>query len=111
MIIPEQNVRNLMLKDEVIDAVKEGKFHIWAVRTIDEGIEILTGVRAGRQYPDGTFEEGSINDRVLWRLRHFAETLKEFGVQPGTEREAEEALAGMAQTLEETDDPSEEGGN
>ncbi|HOM80239.1 MAG TPA: AAA family ATPase [Armatimonadota bacterium] len=110
VIIPEQNVRNLMLKDEVIEAVKEGKFHIWAVRHIDEGIEILTGMPAGRQYPDGSFEEGSINDRVLWRLRHFAETLKEFGVQPGPEKEAEEALAGVAETLEETDDPSEEGG-
>lgn len=94
VIIPHQNVKNLMLKDEVVEAVREGKFHIWAVKHIDEGIELLTGVPAGRQYPDGSFEPGSVNDRVMWRLRHFAETLKQFGVEPGVERGAEAALAG-----------------
>lgn len=109
VIIPEQNVRNLMLKNEVIDAVKEGKFHIWAVRTIDEGMEILTGMPAGRQYPDATFEERSLNDRVMWRLRHFAETLKQFGVEPGIERQAEESLVGRANTREGDGRAEEEG--
>lgn len=60
VIIPRQNVVNLMLEDEVVAAVKEGKFHIWAISHIAEGIEILTGVSAGHirdksgQYPQGT---------------------------------------------------------
>ena len=78
VIIPHQNVKNLMLKDEVIEAVRAGRFHIWAVRSVDEGIEILTGVRAGRQMVDGSFEEGTVNDRVMWRLRRFADTMRKF---------------------------------
>jgi len=64
VMIPASNVRNLMLKDEVIEAVQAGKFHIWSVETIDEGIEILTGRKAGRLKKDGTYEKGSINDLV-----------------------------------------------
>lgn len=78
VIIPESNVQNLMLKEEVVDAVKAGKFHIYPVKTVDEGIEILTGVRAGARRPDGTFEEGTVNHRVDKRLREMAERLKEF---------------------------------
>jgi predicted ATP-dependent protease len=64
VMIPASNVRNLMLKDEVIEAVQAGKFHIWSVETIDEGIEILTGKKAGRLKKDGMYEKGSINDLV-----------------------------------------------
>jgi lon-related putative ATP-dependent protease len=78
VMIPESNVQNLMLKDEVLDAVKAGKFHIWAVRTIDEGIELLTGVTAGIRREDGTFEPGSLNDFVQERLDLMAETVKEY---------------------------------
>jgi len=78
VLIPESNTQNLMLKEEVVEAVKAGKFHLYPVKTIDQGIEILTGEKAGVRQPDGTFEEGTINYRVDKRLREMAENLKEF---------------------------------
>lgn len=78
VIIPESNVQNLMLKEEVVDAVREGKFHIFPVKNIGEGIEILTGVKAGIRRPDGTFEEETVNYRVDKRLKEMAERLREF---------------------------------
>ncbi len=77
-MIPFSNVQNLMLKDEVVQAIKEGKFHIWPVRTIDEGIEVLMSRPAGAMREDGTFEEGSINDLVQKRLQAMAEVVKAF---------------------------------
>lgn len=79
VLIPESNVQNLMLKEEVVEAVREGRFHIWSVKTVDEGIEILTGVKAGARQEDGTFEEDSVNGRVDKRLRELAEKMKDFG--------------------------------
>jgi ATP-dependent Lon protease len=78
VIIPIENVEDLMLRDDVIEAVGEGKFHVMPVTTIDEGIEILTGVRAGKRGEDGKFEEDSVSARVDTRLRELAKTLKEF---------------------------------
>lgn len=72
VIIPAQNVRNLHLSDEVIDSVRKGKFHIYSVRTIDEGIEILTGVPAGKKDKNGNFPLGTINCLVNERLKKFA---------------------------------------
>lgn len=80
VIIPKSNLGNLMLKDKIIEAVKEGKFHIWAISTIDQGIEILTGVPAGKRQKDGSFPKGTINRRVEDQLRHLlveAEKIKE----------------------------------
>jgi lon-related putative ATP-dependent protease len=78
VIIPEKNINNLMLKDEVVKAVAEGKFHIFPVRTIEEGIEILTGVEAGERQPDGTYPEGTVFRKVDDKLRQMAETAREF---------------------------------
>lgn len=78
VLIPQSNVQNLMLKEEIVEAVQDGKFNIYAVRTIDQGIEVLTGVKAGAKKPDGSFESGSINDLVNNRLREMAEKLKSF---------------------------------
>jgi len=78
VVIPESNVQNLMLKEEVVEAARAGRFHIYAVKTIDEGIEILSGVKAGKRREDGTFEDGTVNDRVDKRLRQMAEKLREF---------------------------------
>ncbi|RMH84591.1 MAG: ATP-dependent protease, partial [Calditrichaeota bacterium] len=75
VIIPRSNVRHLMLKDEVIEAVEAGKFHIWAVDTIDQGMEILTGLPAGEADAEGHFPEGSINYLVDKRLRELNECL------------------------------------
>ena len=77
VIIPIQNVKNLHLSDEVIQAVKEGKFHIYAVSTIDEGIEILTGVPAGKKNSAGTFPAGTINYLVYEKLKKYYENGKE----------------------------------
>ncbi|MBT9163383.1 MAG: Lon protease [Chloroflexi bacterium] len=78
VIIPAVNIRNLMLKDEVVEAVGQGKFHIYPVNTIDEGIEVLTGLKAGRLLEDSAFEPDSINDRVQKRLMALAERLRDF---------------------------------
>jgi lon-related putative ATP-dependent protease len=78
VMIPESNVQNLMLKEEIVDAVKEGKFHIFSVKTIDEGMEVLTGVKAGERKKDGAFDEETVNYRVDKRLRQMAEKLREF---------------------------------
>jgi lon-related putative ATP-dependent protease len=71
--IPASNVKHLMLRADVVEAVKEGKFQIYPVQTIDEGIEILMGVPAGERDESGNFPEGTINDRVEKRLIEFAE--------------------------------------
>jgi lon-related putative ATP-dependent protease len=78
VLIPASNVKNLMLKEEVVEAAREGKFHIYPVKTIDQGMEVLTGERAGKRQPDGSFEEGTINHLVDKQLRTMAERLKDF---------------------------------
>ena len=69
VMIPQANARHLMLNSEVIEAVKSGKFSVWAVNGIDEGIELLTGVSAGRARKDGSYTEGSVHGRVKARLK------------------------------------------
>jgi lon-related putative ATP-dependent protease len=78
VLIPESNAQNLMLKEEVVEAVRAGKFHIYPVKTVDQGIEALTGVKAGTRRPDGTFEEGTVNYEVDKNLKTMAEKLREF---------------------------------
>ncbi|MFP4430625.1 MAG: AAA family ATPase [Spirochaetaceae bacterium] len=79
VIIPEQNVSGLILRKEVQDAIAEGRFSIYTVKTIDEGIEILTGRRAGDRTPKGTFEAGTVNAEVERRLHQMALSVKNFG--------------------------------
>ncbi len=79
VIIPETNVRNLMLKEEVVEAVQNGRFNVWPVRTVDEGISILTGVDAGERGEDGSFRQGTVNHLADRRLRELAERMKTFG--------------------------------
>ncbi len=73
VIIPRANRKNLMLKDEVIQAVEQGDFHIWGVESVDEGIEILTGREAGQRAEDGSWPENSVNDLVDRQLTKLAE--------------------------------------
>lgn len=79
-MIPASNVQNLMLKEEIVEAAKAGRFRIYPVNTIDEGIEVLTGIKAGERQPDGTFKEGTVNYLVDKRLREMAETFREYQV-------------------------------
>jgi len=76
VMIPESNVKNLMLREDVVEAIKEGKFHIYPVGSIDQGIEVLTGVAAGEPDEDGGYPEGSINHLVQSRLDEMAELMK-----------------------------------
>ena len=79
VMIPESNVKDLMLRKDVVDAVKKKKFTVYAVKTIDEGIEILTGKKAGAAKEDGTYPKNSINYLVNERLKNLAEGLNRFG--------------------------------
>ncbi|BCR04106.1 ATP-dependent protease [Desulfuromonas versatilis] len=88
VIIPVQNVKNLLLKEEVVDAVRENRFHVWAISTVDEGIEILTGVAAGTRQEDGCWPQGSVNQRVDQRLLEMAEAIRRFG--KGSEKNGKE---------------------
>lgn len=89
VIIPAINERNLMLNDEVIQAVAEGKFHIWSVESIDQGIQILTGLPAGERQPDGSYPQGSINWLVDRRLSDLAEKMKGFSPEREKEKQSQ----------------------
>ncbi len=79
VIMPAANAVNLMLREDVVAAVSQGRFHIWPVRTVDEGIELLTGVAAGERDADGVYPPDSVNGRVDRKLRELAEKLRSFG--------------------------------
>jgi predicted ATP-dependent protease len=88
VLIPSANVAHLCLRQEVVEAVREGRFRVIAVDTISEGIEILTGMPAGERGPDGAFPDGTVNARVEARLRGFAQSRRAFARRPGTTDEA-----------------------
>jgi predicted ATP-dependent protease len=85
VIIPASNVRHLMLRRDVVDAVKAGNFHVYAVETIDQGIELLTGVPAGVRDEKGKFTAGTINAKVEARLIELAQKRLAAGQQPRLE--------------------------
>jgi predicted ATP-dependent protease len=78
VIIPKLNLVDLMLRKDVVKSIEEGKFHIYAIGTIDEGVELLTGIKAGRQMADGSFERGTVYAKADAKLAKFAEQMKEF---------------------------------
>jgi predicted ATP-dependent protease len=77
VLIPQGNVQHLMLREEVAEAVEAGRFHLWAVGTIDEGIEVLTGVVAGARDPEGRFPPDTVHGRADQRLRRMAQLLRQ----------------------------------
>lgn len=77
VLVPASNVRNLMLDAEVVEAVRAGRFHVWPVRTIDEGIELLTGTPAGERAEDGGFPPETVHGLAQARLRANVEVLRE----------------------------------
>ncbi|MCL1926923.1 MAG: AAA family ATPase [Syntrophorhabdaceae bacterium] len=88
VIIPSRNRKNLLLKEEVVEAVRDGKFRIWTIDRVEEGIEILTGIPAGDAAPDGTYPEGSfyrMTENRLDELRRYAK-----GPQEDQKKEEEE---------------------
>ncbi|HER43441.1 MAG TPA: ATP-dependent protease, partial [Candidatus Eisenbacteria bacterium] len=78
VIIPHQNVGDLMLAEAVVDAVKKGTFHIYPIKSVDEGIHILTGVPAGKKLKSGRYSRDSVNDLVQRKLIDMARTWKGF---------------------------------
>ncbi len=93
VMIPAQNVKNLMLRRDLIEAVAAGQFHIYAIRTIEEGIEILTGYPAGERVDRGGYPKGTINYRVDQRLKKFMKGMQKFG-------RAKESLQGSSEDTE-----------
>ena len=79
VVIPAANADNLMLSEDVVDACRAGRFHVWSVKSIDEGIELLTGQPAGERDGNGAYPEGSVHRRIVDRLRSDAERLRAFG--------------------------------
>ena len=81
VIIPRINEHNLMLNDEVVQAVSEGMFHVWSVAEVEEGIEILTGVPAGKPADDGSYPEGSVNFLVRKKVKAMLENMRRLQLQ------------------------------
>lgn len=79
VVIPKANVPDLMLKTEVVEAVREGRFHVWSVASIEDGIELLTGKKAGKRRKDGSYPKGSIYALVDQRLSELAKGMVNFG--------------------------------
>ena len=94
VMIPKTNVPTLMLDEEVVQAVRDGKFSIWQVSTIDEGIELLTGVPAGTQQEDGSYPEGTVHRMVEDRLLHLAKTAQAFAAPHGETSQTPPGIAG-----------------
>jgi len=90
VMIPHLNVDDLMLRKDVLEAVKEGKFHIYPVKSINQGIEILTGVEGGERLDGGKFKGGTVNDLVDRKLRELGVKIKEFEGGGGEEGAKEE---------------------
>ncbi|MFI5098064.1 MAG: Lon protease family protein [Candidatus Acidiferrales bacterium] len=78
VMIPAANVEDLMLREDVLEAVKIGKFHIWPIGRVEQGVELLIGIRAGQRDGDGGFEKSTVFAMVDQRLREMAKTMKEF---------------------------------
>jgi len=93
VLIPESNVQHLMLRQDIVEAVKEGQFQIYPVQTVDQAIEQLTGMPAGEPDEEGTYPEGSVNQRIQTRLIELAKRLQAFTAPPeeagGEEKEGE----------------------
>jgi predicted ATP-dependent protease len=78
VIVPRANTAHLMLRSDVVEAARAGRFHIHAVGHVDEAMRLLTGLETGEPAPDGSYPEGSFNARVSTRVRELVEARKEF---------------------------------
>jgi lon-related putative ATP-dependent protease len=107
VLLPEKNVVSLMLRADVRQAVEDGQFRIYPVRTIDEGIEILTGTPAGERQQDGTYPEDSVHGRVIARLEEIAENLESKGKRE--EKESSSSAESSDQQEGDSHEPDDSG--
>ena len=80
--MPESNVSDLMLREEVVEAVRQKKFHVYPTRTVEEGIELLTGQTAGERARDGSYPEETVYGMVEKRLREMLESVRKIPEMP-----------------------------
>lgn len=99
VLTPRPNVCHRMLRQEVVDAVRAGRFHIWAVADVDEALELLTGLPAGTPAADGTMPADSVNGRAIAGLRKLAQLRHAFG--DGKDAGGEHTTAGTSSSREE----------
>jgi ATP-dependent Lon protease len=99
VMIPIQNVEDLMLSEDVVDACRRRRFSVWAVKSIDEGVALLTGRPAGERCADGSYPEGSINHLVDRRLREMANALRRFGKGKNAQTHEEEDEMACSKTV------------
>lgn len=78
MLIPEANVKHLLLRKDVVDAVADEKFHIYPIKTVDDGLELLTGLSAGKPDENGSYPEDTVNCMVQKKLAAMAENMRQF---------------------------------
>lgn len=81
VVIPASNRRQIMLRDEIVDAVGSGQFHIWVVEAVDDALRLLTGLEPGETSAPGEYPEGTLHGAVARRLQEYAEALKAIGAE------------------------------
>ncbi len=109
VIIPAANVLTLMLRDDVVEAVAAGQFHVWPVRTVDDGIALLTGIEAGERDETGAYPPDSVNGRVDRKLHDLADKLQRFGHSNRERKEGEPANSAPAPSGPPPDEDDETG--
>ena len=90
VIIPRKNLKHMMVNKDVTEAVQDGKFNIYTIDNIEDGIEILTGMPAGELQPDGNYPEGTLNFLVSKRLEELSKALKETEDENGKKNKKKE---------------------
>lgn len=86
VLIPASNIQHLMLRQDVVEAVDAKQFHVFPIESVDQGIELLTGIEAGTSSEDGSYPEGSLNRMVAERLEQFASDVRAFSTPPAEDR-------------------------
>ena len=110
VLIPKSNVRHLMLRPDVVEAVAAGRFHVYAVSTIDEGIELLTGCRAGALQANGRYPAGTVNRLVQDRLLELADKRRRFGrAMSEADRAGNNNAKGRPKKIEDDEPEGEDG--
>ncbi len=97
VIIPARNRKNLMLRESVLGSVRAGQFHVYEVDSVNEAMELLTGLKGGERQPDGTYPDGTINDRVDREVRRLGEVMRKFGRAPESAQTPEDSADGEPQ--------------